>query len=79
MSNPISCFMYASGLELLRDPQYNKGLAFKYEERENHYLTGLLPPAVFTQEMQVRNLHIVAVLCFLVIFIVALNVFLSFA
>jgi hypothetical protein len=53
-----------SGLELLRDPRYNKGLAFSYEERKNHYLEGLLPPSVFTQEMQVMRLFIAKYLIF---------------
>ncbi|KAL2614857.1 hypothetical protein AAZV13_08G031900 [Glycine max] len=34
----------ASGYSLLRDPQYNKGLAFTEKERDAHYLRGLLPP-----------------------------------
>lgn len=46
----------ACGLELLRDPQYNKGLAFTCEERDHHYLTGLLPPAVVTQQMQEKRI-----------------------
>jgi len=53
----INSWMYAlidcSGMELLRNARYNKGLAFTEEERRNHYLTGLLPPAVETQERQV--------------------------
>jgi malate dehydrogenase (oxaloacetate-decarboxylating)(NADP+) len=43
----------ASGVELLRDPTYNKGTAFTEEERDNHYLRGLLPPVVLSQELQV--------------------------
>lgn len=43
----------SSGLELLRNPKYNKGTAFTEEERDLHYLRGLLPPAVFTQDLQV--------------------------
>jgi len=49
-------FSVASGYSLLRDPQYNKGLAFTPKERDTHYLRGLLPPAVSTQELQVRKL-----------------------
>ncbi|KAH8956488.1 hypothetical protein BDL97_07G041200 [Sphagnum fallax] len=48
----------ASGLELLRDPRYNKGSAFTEEERDRHYLRGLLPPNIISQELQVeRILH----------------------
>jgi malate dehydrogenase (oxaloacetate-decarboxylating)(NADP+) len=50
--------MVASGMELLRDPSYNKGTAFTEEERDFHYLRGLLPPAVFSQDLQMeRILH----------------------
>uniref|UniRef100_A0A0R0IQ37 Malic enzyme n=1 Tax=Glycine max TaxID=3847 RepID=A0A0R0IQ37_SOYBN len=43
----------ASGYSLLRDPQYNKGLAFTEKERDAHYLRGLLPPTVSTQQLQI--------------------------
>ncbi|GAA0186802.1 hypothetical protein LIER_34090 [Lithospermum erythrorhizon] len=40
------------GYQLLRDPHYNKGLAFNDKERDAHYLRGLLPPAIVQQELQ---------------------------
>jgi malate dehydrogenase (oxaloacetate-decarboxylating)(NADP+) len=46
----------ASGYSLLRDPQYNKGLAFTEKERDAHYLRGLLPPTVSSQQLQVKKL-----------------------
>jgi malate dehydrogenase (oxaloacetate-decarboxylating)(NADP+) len=46
----------ASGLELMRDPRYNKGLAFSEEERNRHYLRGLLPPTIISQELQVERI-----------------------
>ncbi|KAE7998671.1 hypothetical protein FH972_003190 [Carpinus fangiana] len=45
-----------SGYSLLRDPQYNKGLAFNEKERDAHYLRGLLPPIVVSQQLQVKKL-----------------------
>lgn len=46
----------ASGYPLLRDPHYNKGLAFSEKERDAHYLRGLLPPVVVSQELQVKKM-----------------------
>ncbi|KAL9262743.1 NADP-dependent malic enzyme-like protein [Drosera capensis] len=46
----------ASGYSLLRDPHFNKGLAFTEKEREAHYLSGLLPPAIISQELQERRM-----------------------
>ncbi|KAL0557771.1 hypothetical protein IC582_006322 [Cucumis melo] len=46
----------ASGYSLLRDPIYNKGLAFSEKERDAHYLRGLLPPALLDQELQERRM-----------------------
>ncbi|GAB4852645.1 hypothetical protein Ancab_016860 [Ancistrocladus abbreviatus] len=46
----------ASGCSLLRDPHYNKGLAFSEKERDAHYLRGLLPPVVSTQELQEKKM-----------------------
>ncbi|KAL6226554.1 hypothetical protein ACLB2K_000516 [Fragaria x ananassa] len=49
-------YSVASGYSLLRDPQYNKGLAFTEKERDAHYLRGLLPPATSSQELQEKKL-----------------------
>ncbi|KAK2385400.1 NADP-dependent malic enzyme [Trifolium repens] len=49
-------FSVASGYSLLRDPQYNKGLAFTEKERDAHYLRGLLPPTVSSQQLQEKKL-----------------------
>ncbi|XP_073525803.1 uncharacterized protein [Phyllobates terribilis] len=46
----------ASGYTLLRDPHFNKGLAFTEKERDSHYLRGLLPPVVLSQELQEKKL-----------------------
>ena len=46
-------YLYNSGYTLLRDPHHNKGLSFTEKERDAHYLRGLLPPAVVSQEPQV--------------------------
>ncbi|MCD7466636.1 hypothetical protein HAX54_003547, partial [Datura stramonium] len=48
-------FSVASGYSLLRDPHYNKGLAFTEGERDAHYLRGLLPPTVSSQELQEKK------------------------
>ncbi|WCJ40862.1 NADP-dependent malic enzyme [Euphorbia peplus] len=50
----------ASGYSLLRDPHHNKGLAFSNKERDAHYLRGLLPPTVISQDLQVKKMmHII--------------------
>ncbi|CAH9088568.1 unnamed protein product [Cuscuta europaea] len=46
----------ASGYTLLRDPHYNKGLAFNDKERDAHYLRGLLPPVVVSHDLQVKKM-----------------------
>ncbi|WCJ29492.1 NADP-dependent malic enzyme [Euphorbia peplus] len=46
----------ASGYSLMRDPHHNKGLAFTEKERDAHYLRGLLPPAISTQDLQEKKL-----------------------
>lgn len=46
----------ASGFSLLRNPHYNKGLAFTERERETHYLRGLLPPVVISHDLQVKKM-----------------------
>ncbi|XVE98092.1 hypothetical protein REPUB_Repub03eG0075600 [Reevesia pubescens] len=49
-------YSVASGYSLLRDPHHNKGLAFTEAERDSHYLRGLLPPAVVTQQLQEKKM-----------------------
>lgn len=49
-------YSVASGYSLLRDPHHNKGLAFTETERDSHYLRGLLPPAVVSQQLQEKKL-----------------------
>ncbi|KAK4529732.1 hypothetical protein CCYA_CCYA02G0589 [Cyanidiococcus yangmingshanensis] len=44
------------GLELLRNPRYNRGMAFTLEEREQLGLRGLLPPRVLTLETQMLRI-----------------------
>ncbi|KAG2486157.1 hypothetical protein HYH03_015121 [Edaphochlamys debaryana] len=44
-----------SGVDLMRHPKYNKGLAFSDAERDRLYLRGLLPPAVLSQEVQLER------------------------
>lgn len=51
-----SVILHCSGYSLMRDPQYNKGLAFTEKERDAHYLRGLLPPTVSTQQLQEKKL-----------------------
>ncbi|KAE9464485.1 hypothetical protein C3L33_03607, partial [Rhododendron williamsianum] len=46
----------SSGYSLLRDPHHNKGLAFTFKERDAHYIRGLLPPVVMSQELQEKKL-----------------------
>ncbi|CAF2014157.1 NADP-dependent malic enzyme 3 [Brassica napus] len=46
----------ASGYTLMRDPRYNKGLAFTDKERDAHYLTGLLPPVILSQDVQEKKM-----------------------
>lgn len=40
----------------MRDPRHNKGLAFTEKERDAHYLRGLLPPIVLSQELQEKRI-----------------------
>ncbi|KAM7259258.1 hypothetical protein ACFE04_014999 [Oxalis oulophora] len=57
---PFECLWqhlkHKSGHSLLRDPQYNKGLAFTEKERDCHYLRGILPPTVLSQELQEKKI-----------------------
>lgn len=44
-----------SGVELLRNARYNKGMSFSDDEREKMHMQGLLPPAKFNQHTQVNR------------------------
>jgi len=45
------------GLDLLRDPKYNKGTAFTRQEREEYGLMGLLPDMVSPLDMQLLRIE----------------------
>lgn len=49
----MSVIDFPYGIELLHDPQFNKGTAFTAEERDKLGLRGLLPPRVSTLQEQV--------------------------
>jgi len=55
--NPIVPRDLPTGIELLHNPILNQGTAFEQEERELLGLCGLLPPRVFTQEMQAERVE----------------------
>jgi hypothetical protein len=43
------------GIEVLRNPKFNKGMSFTTAERRELRIEGLLPPVVITQEIQVKR------------------------
>ncbi|MCX6140560.1 MAG: NAD-dependent malic enzyme [Candidatus Kapabacteria bacterium] len=45
------------GLDMLRDPRFNKGTAFTREEREKYGLMGLLPDMVSDVDMQIQRIE----------------------
>lgn len=46
---------FPTGMNLLHNPLLNRGTAFTKEEREALGLRGLLPPRIFSQELQVQR------------------------
>ena len=46
----------SGGVDVLRNPRYNKGLAFTLEERRALKIEGLLPPYVIPQDLQAQRL-----------------------
>jgi len=45
------------GLDMLRDPRFNKGTAFTREERQKYGLSGLLPDIVSSLDMQIQRIE----------------------
>ncbi|XP_043192941.1 NADP-dependent malic enzyme-like isoform X2 [Amphibalanus amphitrite] len=52
-SGEAMCSSMVRGIDHLRDPRLNKGMAFTLEERQRLGIHGLLPPRFKTQEQQV--------------------------
>eukprot|EP00128_Syssomonas_multiformis_P012726 Colp12_sorted_trinity150504_noHs@3894 len=44
-----------TGIDIIRNPKYNKGLAFTQKERQYLRIHGLMPPVVISQETQVMR------------------------
>ncbi|KAI3923277.1 hypothetical protein MKW92_002447, partial [Papaver armeniacum] len=48
-------FLHSQWMYVVERPHHNKGLAFSEKDRDAHYLRGLLPPVVLTQELQEKK------------------------
>eukprot|EP00241_Pyramimonas_parkeae_P004135 CAMPEP_0114237652 /NCGR_PEP_ID=MMETSP0058-20121206/7505_1 /TAXON_ID=36894 /ORGANISM="Pyramimonas parkeae, CCMP726" /LENGTH=609 /DNA_ID=CAMNT_0001349709 /DNA_START=72 /DNA_END=1902 /DNA_ORIENTATION=+ len=49
------CRHVVSGVDLLRNPKYNKGMAFSEQERDHLHLRGLMPPVQLSQTLQMER------------------------
>lgn len=49
------CYSDLSGIQVLKNSKYCKGLTFSIEERQLLGIHGLLPPVVRSQKQQVDN------------------------
>jgi len=47
-----------NGLDILRHPSYNKGLAFTWKERKAYHLHGLLPATYFSLQTQAKQVMV---------------------